>query len=102
MANSPNRPWEVLEDSRRLKRILRLCREKVHEVERMLFSRHVDIFDERRHLQPGAPERKYWSAGYLQALKDIMSLMDTGEFPCPVRFDVDGGPRLRVNGSRQS
>ena len=100
MANTINRPWEILDDSRRLRRIVRLCREKIYEVEQMLFSKHADVFREKLHLQPG-PERKYWSAGYLEAMKDMMVLMNTGSFPCQIRFDEDGGPRLRVNGSRQ-
>jgi len=83
MANSINRPWEILDDSRRLRRIMRVCREKAYEIEQLLFSNCVEVFREKLHLQPG-PERKYWSAGYLQALRDMTDLMNTGTFPCQI------------------
>lgn len=99
MANSVNRPWEILDDSRRMKRVMRLCRERLYEIEKMVFS-SSKVFRERLHMRPG-PERRYWTAGYLQAMKDMMALLNTGNPPWQP-LEEDGGPRLRVNDPRQS
>lgn len=80
---------------RRLQQISRRCLERFHELERLVFRYHVGAFEDRRHLQPETSERSYYSAGYLQALKDVRELISTGEFPNNLSFD--GGPRVPIH-----
>ena len=42
----------------------------------------------------GSHERGYYTAGYLQAMKDVRDLIENGEFPAG-KLDSDGGPRRR-------
>jgi hypothetical protein len=63
----------------------------------MVFQHHTRVVEDRKHLQQGTIERSYYTAGYLQALKDFRDLIGDGEFPN--RLSTDGGPRVAM-GSR--
>ncbi len=92
------RSWEALEEPKRLRRLAHLCREKIYVIERALVLQHVEILSERLHLRLGSSERKYWSAGYLQALKDVKELLESGVFPSrSEELEIDGGPRPRLS-----
>lgn len=92
------RSWETLEEPKRLRRLAHLCREKIYAIERALVLQHVEVLSEKRHLQQGSSERKYWSAGYLQALKDVKELLESGTFPSrSEELETDGGPRPRLS-----
>lgn len=80
--------------ARRLQQVARHCLERVHEIERQVFCSYFHVVNDRRHLEPGSSERGYFTAGYLQALKDVRELIDSGEFPAG-RIDQDGGPHIR-------
>ncbi len=84
---------DIVEPAKRLAQVARRCLEKLHELEKRLFTSHLDVIRDRRHYEIGAAERGYFTAGYVQALKDIRDLIDSGEFPTH-RFDGDGGPRI--------
>jgi len=58
----------------------------------MIFTHHLDTVESLRHLTHGTVERSYYTAGYLQALKDTRELIREGEFPC--QLDNDGGPKI--------
>lgn len=63
-----------------------------------MFRHHLRVMEDRRHLQQGTPERSYYTAGYLQALKDVRGLIGEGEFPVPLH--LDGGPRIAIQDTR--
>lgn len=84
----------AVEPAKRLYQVARRCLEKVHELETRIFTTHTEVVTDRRHYERGTAERGYYTAGYLQALKDIRDLIDHGEFP-EGRLDSDGGPRIR-------
>jgi hypothetical protein len=64
------------------------------EVEANLYKNHRPAVEAKRHLDPGAEERGYYVIGYLQALKDLQSLIAKGSFPALTQPAEDGGPRL--------
>lgn len=81
-----------MEPAKRLQQVARRCLERLHELESHLFRHHVEVVEEKRHLRLGSPERSYFTAGYLQALKDVRELISQGEFPS--NLTLDGGPRI--------
>ena len=83
---------ELEQPTKRLQQVARRCLERIHEVERQIFRYHLLVVEERKHLQQGTPERSYFTAGYLQALKDVRELIGEGEFP--TKLNIDGGPRV--------
>jgi hypothetical protein len=80
--------------AKRLQQVARRCLERVYELEQRIFNHHLPVIEDRKHLQAGTPERGYFTAGYLQALKDVRDLIDEGEFP--TKLNLDGGPRVAV------
>lgn len=74
--------------------INRHCLERTRQVEVGLFENHVEVVTEKKHLSPGTKERGYYTAGYLQALRDLRELVRTGEFSQGAQLESDGGPRI--------
>jgi hypothetical protein len=83
---------ELEQPTKRLQQVARRCLERIHELERQVFRYHLPVIEDRRHLQHGTSERSYFTAGYLQALKDVRELIGEGEFP--TKLNIDGGPRV--------
>lgn len=73
-------------------RVARRCLERIHELDQKLFHHHVRVVNDRKHLQHGTEQRSYYTAGYLQALKDVRDLIREGDFPG--KLNDDGGPRV--------
>lgn len=84
---------EQPQPAKRLYQVARRCLERAHDLEQKLFTAHVNVVEDRRHLDQNTPERGYYTIGYLQALQDVRALIDSGEFPAG-RLDPDGGPRV--------
>lgn len=70
-----------MSDVKEVRQALGKCQRRVLDVERRLLVDHKVVLDEKRHLVDGAEERGYYVAGYLAALKEVMVLLDSGEFP---------------------
>lgn len=72
---------------KRLPQVARRCLERLYQLEGKLFRTYFKVLTDRLHLVSGSPERGYYTAGYVQALKDVRALVDDGEFPLTI--DVD-------------
>jgi hypothetical protein len=70
-----------MSDVKEVRQALGKCQRRVLDVERRLLVDHKDVLDEKRHLVSGAEESGYYVAGYLAALREVMVLLDSGEFP---------------------
>lgn len=64
------------------------------DIEEKLYKIHRTAVEAKRHLDPDSEERGYYTAGYLQALKDIRDLIADGAFPSLTQPAADGGPRF--------
>lgn len=74
--------------------INRHCLERFRKVESGLFKNHANVVAERKYLVLGSTERGCYTAGYLQALRDLRELIHAGEFPGGAQLEDDGGPRI--------
>lgn len=77
-------------ETKRLYQVARRCLERLYSLEGKLFRTYYQVVTDRRHMTAGSTERGYYTAGYVQALKDVRALIDEGEFP--LDFDVDSKP----------
>jgi hypothetical protein len=71
---------------KRLRLVARQCHERAGVIEQRLFDKNLKVIEEKRHLADGSDEGGYYSAGYLQALKDVRVLIADGTFPETVRL----------------
>ena len=66
---------------KRLRTVARKCLERIGVLEPRLYVNSHKVVEEKRYLTPDSPERGLYLAGYLQALKDIRTLVSEGSFP---------------------
>lgn len=70
-----------MSDVKEVRQALGKCQRRLLDVERRLLVNHREVLDEKRHLLSGSEESGYYVAGYLAALREVMILLDSGDFP---------------------
>jgi len=69
-------------ENKEIRSVLSKCRARHMEAERQLMAESPHALGDRRYLVAGTAERGCYQAGYLAALRDVMSLLEVGgDFP---------------------
>ncbi len=68
-------------ESKEMRSALSKGRIRLLDAERRLMTESPDAMQGRLHLVPGTPERGAYLVGYLAAMKDVIAMLEGGEFP---------------------
>lgn len=65
--------FEMKSDDR--EHMIKRLEQRVAAIELWLAEQGGGVIQEQRHLDVGAPERKYWHYGYMVALRDVIGIL---------------------------